>query len=246
MTLSEDIIKKIDNEKISPKPRWVFLLNDFVYWGLFALALLLGSLVLGLIFYIYKMQDVFLMSKAAGFWLILATHAPYYWLASVIVFIGIAFYNFYHTPKGYRFSPIKVIAVNLIFSFLLGYVLSELGIGEASDKWLSAQVPEYSSCEARRMLVWNHPENGLLAGEIISLQKGEMILLDFHNQRWDVDISNSFWQDESLKKQGEKIKIVGQKDRSFAFKATEIRTWQCGCQKPENCAQGQCGRKCSQ
>ena len=43
-SISKKILQKIRKEQIKPKPKWEFLLKNYVFWGAFILSIIVGGL----------------------------------------------------------------------------------------------------------------------------------------------------------------------------------------------------------
>ena len=50
--ISEKILDKIKQQHIIPKPRWQFLLKDYLIWAVFVIATIIGSLSVGIIIHL--------------------------------------------------------------------------------------------------------------------------------------------------------------------------------------------------
>src|SRR3989344_8809285 len=103
--LGHKIIETIKDEGLRPKPRWQFLLKNYVLWGLTLLAILIGSLSFAVIIYMFVNSDWEVYALVADnitayVFLIL----PYFWILFLALFALVAYYNLRHTKNGYRFS----------------------------------------------------------------------------------------------------------------------------------------------
>ena len=54
---NQNILEKIKAEKISPKPKWQFLLKNSLIWTLGAFSLILGAISTSLVFYMMTGED---------------------------------------------------------------------------------------------------------------------------------------------------------------------------------------------
>lgn len=155
---------------------------------------------------------------------------PYLWLIFLALFTGVAYYNFFHTKRGYRFKFISILLISLIISIVLGTGLYFNGFSENLQKIFSAKLPYYNqlvySCEEQ----WMQPKRGLLAGTIIKigLPENNFILEDLENNRWEIEANKVIWKGKITPVIGIKIKLIGKLINDNNFRAMEIRPWQKG------------------
>ncbi len=139
-----------------------------------------------------------------------------------------AYYNFIHTKRGYRFKFISILLISLIISVTLGTGLYFNGFSERLENVFSEKIPYYNklvySCEEQ----WMQPKRGLLAGTIIEigLPENSFMLMDLNNSRWEIIASNVVWKGKITPATGLKIKLIGKVINDNNFAAMEIRPWQ--------------------
>ena len=108
-----NILERIKEDNLKPKPKWTFLFKDSVIWFFGALSLVFGALGVSVIIYLLKNNDWSLYNKLSGSFLefILLT-MPYFWILFLAIFILVIKYNIQHTKKGYKYSlPIIVFSI---------------------------------------------------------------------------------------------------------------------------------------
>jgi len=229
--ISNEVLKKIKDNNIKPKPLWYFITKNYFIWSVFGISIILGSFAFSMFLFIIKQLDwdiYYYMGD--NFLKTVFVSLPYLWLIFLILFTGIAYYNFIHTKRGYRFKFISILLMSLIISIILGTGLYFNGFSERLENVFSEKIPYYNrlvySCEEQ----WMQPERGLLAGTIIEtgLPENNFILMDLDNNRWKIEADKVIWKGKITPVIGLKIKLMGKLMDGNHFKAMEIRPWQKG------------------
>ena len=227
--ISNQVLKQIKENKIKPKPRWYFLTKNYFIWSMFGISIILGSLAFSIVLFIIKQLDWDIYHYIGDSFLkTVFISLPYLWLIFLILFIGVAYYNFIHTKRGYRFKFISIILISLIISVTLGTILYSNGLSENLENMFSEKIPYYNrlvyTCEKQ----WMQPERGLLAGTIIEtgLPDNSFILIDLDNNRWTIHADKTIWKGKLIPATGLKIKLIGKLMGNNNFEAVEIRPWQ--------------------
>ncbi|MFA5165807.1 MAG: hypothetical protein WC449_00695 [Candidatus Paceibacterota bacterium] len=239
MVLSDDILKKIEEGKIKPAPRWMFLLKGWVYWAVFALCVIVGSISASFIFYELAGGDLAALAFSVQYLPTLAQLLPFAWIVSLLLFAFVAYYQFRHVGRGYRYPPILVILLSLFLSGIFGYALNELNFTHQVEMLAKNILPIYRTCVNRQQEVWNRPEKGFLAGRIERLYpQADFDLLDPNGRQWHVIGSHAKWRhnDEGNPMQaGAQVKILG-RIVGVNFEADQIVPWgKCGCTQKGYC-----------
>ena len=227
--ISDKVLKQIEENNIKPKPRWHFLTKNYFVWSMFGISVILGSFAFSIVLFIIKQLDWDIHNYVGDSILRnVFISLPYLWIIFLILFLGVAYYNFIHTKRGYRFKFISISLISLIISIVLGITLYTSGYSENLEKIFSQKIPYYHklvyTCEKQ----WMRPEKGLLAGIIteIELTENSFILKDLNNNLWKVDFYQTIWKGKLFPSPNLKIKIIGKITDKNYFKAIEIRPWQ--------------------
>jgi hypothetical protein len=221
------LVEKIKEEKMAPKPRWHFLLKDYVIWAAGILALLVGAAAVSVMIYLLKyngweLQEQTKKSILEFFLLTL----PYFWIIFLGLFVFILYYNFKHTKKGYRY-PVWVIATAGVgASIILGGVFYLCGLGQRIDNVLGERAPFYEIVMNRQLNFWFNPDEGRLAGVIASeVEEGNFYLIDPSGKTWQ--IFGRLDQGDSrifeFLKAGESVNLIGQVIAVNSFRAEMIK-----------------------
>jgi hypothetical protein len=228
--ISTKVMRQVEEQKLAPKARWRFLLQDWVFWSAYAVTLILGSLATAAAIFRLTDRDWMVLPRMRTTWLQESLSAiPYFWLAALAILAALAYLNYRHTERGYRLrAPILGLA-NIVISILLGAAFYYAGLGQSMDRGFAGHVPFYHGAEAERRQVWSRPEQGLLSGEIIEAEKdGAIMLRDWQGTVWKVKTQNTLWRPMAGRSVGNKIKIIGQTQPGGVFEAEDIRPWQGG------------------
>lgn len=219
--LEKKILDKIKKESLAPTPRWHFLLKEWLVWLLGGLSLLVGAAAVSVMLYLSKNNDWMIyeqVGRSFASWFLLSL--PYFWLIFLAIFVIILFYNLKHTKQGYRY-PLVLIATAAVFaSILLGSIFSIFGLGEKIDSVLGRQAPFYDHLFNPHIEVWSHPEEGLLAGLVVSRpNSAQFTLVDRDKGEWNVVYSE---KDEALVIIGQPLRAIGRMNGQGNFSADKI------------------------
>ncbi|MFZ2682088.1 MAG: hypothetical protein WAZ14_03285 [Patescibacteria group bacterium] len=173
-----NVMQRIESEKIQTKSRVWFILHDLGFWSLWFLSALIGAFALS--------ATVFVIQSSSWRWY-LVTHdsfldyatdvMPYVWLVLFGLMCVIAYVNLRHTPKGYKYSFLGLIVLNLGVTVLLAGLLTAAGLGKFVDEQVGKHIPLYSSISKKQELEWFKPSQGLLIGEVAALEQTQMIFI---------------------------------------------------------------------
>jgi hypothetical protein len=224
MNTSEIILSKIKKEEIRPISKWNFIAKEYLIWGLLLIGIILGSLSTSVVIYyltdsdwdVYKYLDMNLFE-----WVLL--NLPYFWIIFLVLFTVFALFLFRKTKTGYKFSTSLIIFITIIASVLLGIVFSFLGFGNYIDNILSDNLPFYRNI-SHMQTMWMNPDEGLLVGEIISVNSNNsFVIKDLNGKSWNITGNGISWRGQTTPNVGVSIKIIGSKTSDSSFEATEIR-----------------------
>lgn len=224
----QELLGKIKKKKIAPKPRWHFLLKNYIFWSISILSFLVGSIAFSVILYLLRYNDWDSYSQIGtsllGF--ILLT-LPYFWLLFLCLFVIVVYFNFKHTKKGYCYSLSIILITNIIASIILGGIFFHTGVAEAMDNILGQKSPIYTKVFNKQIDFWSQPEEGRLSGFVITImQPNNFILFDTKQFEWIIEAQDAT---SSIKvKVGKPIKIVGIKTSDNVFSAQKIMSVKTG------------------
>ncbi len=224
--LSKKILTQIKSEKITPIPKWRFLLKDSVTYFVFILSIFLGSLGVAITMFLVENNDyletsVYDMSLAQA----MVMSVPLLWLILTLFFVFLVYYNLKHIPDGYRWTAAKSLIISILISLIVGSVLNASGVAARLNDIFAEHIPNYSRVADPRYSYWMRPELGLIAGEIVSTEGNEIEVKDLNDKLWVIDIENARIANVVDLVAGRRVRISGEITDNNVFYATQIRPW---------------------
>lgn len=230
--ISEKIIDKIKKEEIKPAPKWHFLLKNYVVWVFFLFSILIGSLSFSVILFFITNSGLdayaFLNRNPLG-GLILSL--PRFWLAFLLIFLAVAYYNYKHTKGGYRYNSYLIIILSIIISFIFGSLLFLFGLGKKTDDLLNKNISIYRENTIRhKQRMWGHPEKGFLIGHITKFNGDKNFTLkDFNEKFWEVNGEEAVRMGKFPLTEEMEVRIIGASQEPNIFFARIIKSGPPGC-----------------
>ena len=226
--IAKKVLEQIKSKGILPKPRWRFLLKDYLIWLFFGLTIIVGSLASSIIIFMVRSNDWDLYNRLhLPFFL---KTLPYFWIIILLVFVFLAYYNFKHTKSGYRHRFYVILLAAVFLSFFFGFIFHLLRGGEAVEYRFQRAMPFYRQVFSRpnfehRLQAWSQPELGLLMGEVISVETPDNFELeDFGGKFWTVfNNEGIIYRRPFTLKQGVRLRAIGEIIDESNFKAFEVR-----------------------
>lgn len=223
----QKLAEKIKEDKIAPKPRWHFLLKDYVVLAAGALALLIGAAAVSVMIYLLKNNGWELREEThksvIEFFLLTL---PYFWIIFLGIFVFILYYNLKHTKKGYRYPVWLIALAGVLASIILGSVFYLFGLGKKIDNILGRSAPLYEKVMNRQLSFWFNPKEGRLAGIIASqVVDGNFYIVDLDGNAWQILIRGASADPHfpDFLKAGEPVNLIGQIIKDNKFRADFIR-----------------------
>ena len=226
--ISEKTIKEIQEQKITPRPRWQFLLKNYMVEAFFALTVFFGALaVTAIIFMLFDHDwDVFEYLDRSLLEHIFAS-LPYFWLVVLAMFAAVAYYNFRQTRQGYQYETYKIFLINIALSVVIGSAFYVGGLGKEIHEFFASRIPFYENFVYNKKDIWIFPEKGLLSGEIIEvLGEGDYNLKDCCGKIWRIHDGKLEWHGYPEIQPGLKVKLIGRQIGCCTFEAEAIRLWE--------------------
>jgi len=188
----QKLLSKIKGNKLSPTPRWHFLLKNYVIWVVGGLSLLIGAGAVSVLTYLTINNDLqihHVLNKTWGEVMLLTL--PYFWLIFLGLFILVIYYNIKHTKRGYRYPLWAVLVVAILSSVILGEGLFLLGVGEKIDSIFSRRAPLYARLINPQLEFWSQPAEGRLVGLPMEIledegEGGGFTLVDCNKKEWQI------------------------------------------------------------
>jgi len=219
----QKLVAKIKQDNIAPKPRWHFLLKNYVIWAIGLLALLIGAAAVSVMIYLFKYNGWEIQEEThKSLWDFFLLTLPYFWIIFLSLFVFILYYNFKHTKHGYRYPVWFMVMASILSSIILGSLFFLAGLGEKIDNVLGERAPLYDIVINRHVDFWFKPEEGRLTG-IITKEKDEqgLIIFDAQMNPWQVIMQPDFPSEELRLNQP--VDIIGRVSGPNKFEAEIIR-----------------------
>lgn len=222
----EKILETLQEQDVTPKARWTFLVKEKMMWGSALIVIIFGSLAAATSIAIISMHDLDIAERLEHTkvgWILLSL--PYAWFIILAGFILLAEYNIRHTKQGYRYSLPKLTAAVVGLSIIGGVGLYTLGLGHTIDTAMDRHIPAYAQFGNRRELFLLDPDHGVLAGRVISQHEDTWEIRDMKKDIWILDISESTIIGEQYISIGIPIRVTGkmiEPSQRYHFIAEEV------------------------
>lgn len=176
--IASSVLSRIESEGVTPTPRSRFVLKEGAVWGAGTLSLFIGALgVASLIFTARNAEWEYYEATHDTLLTFAIEIAPYAWLVALVVFTVVAYEAIRHTKRGYRYPVLLLTLAVAGASVAGGGMVFVVGGGHFADR-LAEYVPPYHSLEERKLMVWDKPERGLIAGIVTEVaETGESFTL---------------------------------------------------------------------
>ncbi|OGY48036.1 MAG: hypothetical protein A2840_02425 [Candidatus Buchananbacteria bacterium RIFCSPHIGHO2_01_FULL_47_11b] len=217
--ISDKVIAAIQTKRITPKPRWEFLLKDVVVWALAVLGLAVGSIATAVVIFITVNDDFRYVAGSVSITKQVLLNIPYFWLALIIIFGAVAVYNLRHTRHGYRYGVLLILGGSIIASVVLGSIVYATGGAESLEEIFYQRLPFYHRMFIIQGQLWNAPEQGRIAGEIIQIGPEYITVQDAHGTVWQVPTTTYFF------KPGQRIRLFGSPINHTQFQPRALKQW---------------------
>ena len=224
--LIQKTIARLKMEKMKPLPKWRFVLTDVAYWLLVVLAVIFSAVALSAGIYLLFQIDWDAPKYAPGGTLrTLFLYIPYVWLAILAILMGAAFFFIRKTKEGYRYRWAVILLSSLSLVLAMGTAAHFARIGMVADDFAYRRVPLYRNVAPGMEHMWQRAEDGFLAGEIESVGKDKIGIVDLEGKKWEVSISeNTVRRGPFEIEEGGWVKVIGKSLGSGVFEAQVIMT----------------------
>lgn len=226
--LSQKVLEKIKNEKISPKATWRFSLCRLAVFAFLIFFLAAGAISFGVVFdIIHEAEVARFIGRPRGLGLLFLS-LPYLWIIFMAMFSGLAVADFARTRRGYRYR-MRYVTIGLFGVMMLsGAALHVLGYCEKTEIFLESRLPFYNQVSSDPRDVWLRPEDGLLSGIVVRDDSEGCHCLELRDWRenvWNVDYGSARVVPQPENFNGQAVKIVGREGSDHDFEAEEIWFW---------------------
>lgn len=219
--ISKNILEKIENDQVKPKPKWQFVVMHVLLIVIFLLCLWVGGAVMGLIFLKVNNVDWDLLHRVeANFWEFL----PAIWFALLLLMLLVAKKVFSMMEGSYRIRPVILIAAAVGISLLLGATIYFTKAADFLETSLRQNVPFYLQMESDAAARFVRPDKGVLPGRIITAPVDQTFSLeDLSGKEWNVMYTTEAQPVVRIIKIGQPVMVLGTQTGETTFQADQIR-----------------------
>lgn len=208
--VSDRVLKTINTQKITPIPRWEFILKNSTIW-----LLLLVSIIL-----------LIIASSLSIFSVLENIISPYFWFLTATAFLLLAYIFLTKTKGSYRLNFLQKFIPILVLGLLVGFTLFRFGTARRLDHDLARRFAPYRQLAPLKIQNWSRPPEGFLSGTITKvIDQNNFYLNDFSGKTWHIIGDNLFIRSRIRIASGESVKLIGRLDSPDTFRATDIRPW---------------------
>ncbi|MDP3971123.1 MAG: hypothetical protein Q8P90_05560 [bacterium] len=222
--IQKKILDKIQEENITPKPRWNFLLKEYVLWSTAGVSVIVGGLAVSVIIHRFATSDLdFIREAEFGTFRYVMSMMPYFWVVLLAILAGIIYYNIVHTEKGYHYRFSVFFMVLLSLTLMLGVILHLAGVARMSERLLLQSDSSLLRLAAPKPELWMNPDDGMLVGMIIETSDGmNFQIKDIYGEEWEIIVI------EGADVRGDPhadmfARMIGEQEDEYIFRATKIR-----------------------
>ncbi len=218
--LEARIMKRIKDEGISFRSKYIFLAQKLGLGGGLALSLILAILFLNLAFFTMKVSGSleFLSFGKIGILAFLESF-PYHWILIGVAFFVVASMILSRYDISYRKPFNKLLAALLLLIFVAGTALALSGIDEAiEEKVAQGKIPILRPFYGRRGEIGRRG----LVGEVVEIRNGNLVVESSEEEKVFIELTrNTLLPPESDLKVGDRIRVVGEWDGKI-FRASAL------------------------
>ncbi len=222
--LERKILETIQSQRLVPKPAYRFLAKRSVFWALALVSLMFGGLNFAALLFV--ISDYF----ATGWRILDNIHynealllLPVLWLLLAGLLVASATFGLRHTRRGFRYKSSHLAMAVLSASLLVGILLHASAAGQTAHNFLLTRFEAYRTSTHVPFEEWSRPEQGMLGGTVVEdLGNGRIMLKDFKNKSWLVDVSAAKINlDNPVAEEGD-VAIEGEQTGPDTFRARTI------------------------
>lgn len=223
MNNTKDILAKIKDSGLQPRPRWQYLLLNFVMILLLGITVLLGGLVMSLVLLKVLNLDWDYLGVVEGSFL---QFVPFVWLVCLGLLVFLAVQVFKNMEGGYRFGALWITSGAVFVSILMGGVIYAASGAEVLEKGLRENLPGYGQMEEAKEQQFVKPEKGIVLGQIQEVLADNLVrVVDLKGHEWQVKFAEKLAEkrDAHTLKTGQAVTVLGKQVEADKFEAKELR-----------------------
>ena len=175
--------QRIEDIKVRPIPRWVFMARKIGIWIALILSVVFGAFSLAYIVFAVREADMLTVVGTDPLSAV-ATLLPV-WLLVFIIFIVLTVWGVEQTDRGYKIPLALWIVANLAVTSFGALALTALEAPAGMDSIVERNMEPLSVRGMSRPL-WQMPQRGRIQGEIRTIAPELLTLQDPMGEEWEV------------------------------------------------------------
>ena len=214
--MSQKILAALEGDKVTPRPRWHFFMQEGGVWVLGAAATICGAVAVSATLFVLVTAPLRFQAAThetvIQFW---ADFLPLLWILMFIIFICATDYAIKKTKRGYRYNIILLTVTSAALSFLLGYAGFLFGIGEFLEQRVGSSIPFHTPVHMATQRAYSHPDKGLLVGTIVPGDK--TVLKSANGMVWNLDTTQIPQMQRQFLNESSVVSLIGTTTGSQMF-----------------------------
>lgn len=222
--ISQDVLKKIEAQNITPRPRWHFVLRNIVVWVIAILCIIIGALTVSIMIFVFThgawdARELLQRGPFEHFFAIF----PVMWLISFVLFLIFAEYAVRATKMGYKYSTMVLALIIIGISIIGGSILHLVGVSQRADNSFGEHVPYYKTVEMRQNRFLHIPENGRVVGVVSEIGGDALTLINIMTDTvYYIDTRNTIQPKHMPIRVGMRVAVFGVQQSDNVISAERI------------------------
>jgi hypothetical protein len=220
---TEKILAAIETKQVTQRPKWYFILRNFILWIPGLLTTFLGAYTIAGI--LYGVLHVHLENRLYADYpsqIIFTVAIPMLWVVSFALFSIVTLSLVRKTNTGYRHTATQLLAISVACSIVIGILFYALTSASLAGPGMLYRYPT----QHEQQTMWNNPDNGRISGVITAVQATSSTVRDFNGELWSVDTTAVPTDQQKILHIGNAIRIVGTETDEHIFVACRVLPWE--------------------
>ncbi len=223
---AKDIVKKIQKEWVKQTPRYIFVLKHTSVIFFFILSIIIWAISIS-ISSEYLLDADWNLFHRIWFFRLALIFMPFFWILFLFASSVLAYFNFKHTERWYKFNFLQILWINVFLSLFVAVIMYFSWVNDSIEKWLENTIPKYRQVfvedkMSRMKKIWQNEDAWMLMWKIFNLNSWSIDLVDLNNQNWYI-ITSSWTIIHRPFSHWDMIKIIWENNWEYIFEAFEIR-----------------------
>lgn len=142
----DNILSEIEKRKLSPVPRYLFLIKRYTFLFLTIFSVFIVGTAISVTAFLffdgYSLAEFFTSSSMIDD---LVENISFLWVGVILLFLFIVYFNFKHTTRGYKYNFTKILLASILVGIIFGIILHFLSFGEYVHNFLLDNTDVYDN-----------------------------------------------------------------------------------------------------